>query len=125
MSLFSDPITLNDGSADHIFAKRNDLTGMKAGSYGSLWIESAAAQAVSSKMTVKHDESSATVRRRLLQYKYNATIADDETYKPITVNLSLANHPEHTDAQVTVALGVIRDALAEAGFDAAFNDGLS
>jgi len=125
MSLFTDPVTLNDGTDDHIFAKRNDLTGMKTGSYGSLWIESAAAQAVSSKMTVKHDESSATVRRRLLQYKYNALIADGVTYKPITINVSSAGHPEHTDAQFTVALGIVRAALAKAGFDAAFNDGLS
>lgn len=125
MALFTDPITLNDGTTDHIMTKRNDITGLKVGSYGSLWIESAAAQSVASNIIVKHDESSSAVRRRLLQYKYNALILDAVTYKPITVNFSVAHHPEHTDAQLTVAVGIIRDALAEAGFDAAFFDGLS
>jgi hypothetical protein len=125
MSLYTDPITLNDGTDDHIMAKRNDITGLKTGSYGSKWIESAAALAVASEMNVKHDESSSTVRRRLLQYKYNALITDGVTYKPITANVSLAHHPEHTDAQLTVALGVIRAALAVVGFDAKFVDGMS
>lgn len=125
MSLFTDPVTLNDGTDDHIYSKRNDITGMKAGSYGSLWIEAAAAQAVAMFLTTKHDESSASVRRRLLQCKYNATIVDGVTYKPITHNYSVAHHPEHTDAQILVGQGVIKAALAIAGFNASFNDGQS
>jgi hypothetical protein len=123
MSLFTDPVTLNDGSSDHIFNTRNQITGLKSGQFGRVWIESAAAAAVASLVTVKHDESSATLRRRLVQYKYNATITDGVTYKPITANFSVIAHPEHTDAQVTVACGVIEAALAVAGFAAAFNEG--
>jgi hypothetical protein len=123
MSLFTDPVTLNDGSADHIFNTRNQITGLKSGQFGRVWIESAAAAAVASLFTVKHDESSATLRRRLIQYKYNALIADGVTYKPITGNYSVINHPEHTDAQIAVVCGVIEAALAVAGFAAAFNEG--
>jgi hypothetical protein len=123
MSLFTSPVTLNDGSADHIFNSRNEITGLKTGQFGRLWIESAAAAAIASFLTVKHDESAAAVRRRLLQYKYNALIADGVTYKPITINVSAINHPEHTDAQLEVAFGVIKAGLAVVGFTAAFNEG--
>lgn len=125
MPLFTNPVTLNDGTSDHIFALRNDINGMKTGSYGSLWIEPAADQAVASVITSKHDESASAVRRRLFSYRYNALIADGVTYKPITANYSLAHHPEHTDAQLSVADGIIKAGLAAAGFDANFHDGLS
>lgn len=125
MSLFTDPVTLTENTNDHIFSKRNDITGLKAGSYGSKWIESASAQAVDTHMNVKHDESSSTVRRRLLQVKSNATIADGTTYKPITGNFSLAHHPEHTDAQLQVVIDLVEAALAASGFNASFADGQS
>jgi len=123
MSLFASPVTLNDGTDDHIFNTRNELTNLKSGQFGRVWIESAAAASVASLITVKHDESSSSLRRRLLQYKYNALIADGVTLKPITTNLSVVGHPEHTDAQIEVALMIIKAALGVAGFAAAFNEG--
>jgi hypothetical protein len=124
MSLFTSPVTLADSTpADHIFNIRNDLTNLKANQFGRVWIESAAAAAVASFMTVKHDESSPSIRRRLLQYKYNALLPDGVTYKPITANFSVICNPEHTDAQVEVAVSIIEAALGVAGFVAAFNEG--
>lgn len=124
MSLFAEPVTLTDDNAtDHIFNPRNPLTNLKAGQYGRIWIESAAAAAVDTKLMVKHDESAASVRRRLLQCKMNALLTDGVTYKPITGNFSVICHPEHTDDQVEVVISLIEAALGVAGFAAAFNEG--
>lgn len=124
MSLFTSPVTLADGvPTDHIFAQRNQINGLKTKQFGSEWIESAAASSIDSKLMIKHDESAASVRRRLLQYRFNALILDGVTYKPITTNFTVTYHPEHTDTQVSVGIDVVQAALAIAGFNAAFLEG--
>lgn len=120
--IFTSPITLNNG-ADHIFKFRNqvlDNTAKKA--IIGEWIESAAPLADDSKIVVKHDSSSTTVRRRLVQRKVNrATLT--RGLRPITVNLTVAYDVEHTDAFVEAEIALVKDVLAEATFAANFLDG--
>lgn len=122
MSLFTNPVTLNNG-VDHIFNFRSqvlDTTSKKA--IVGEWVEDAAPLVDDSKIVVKHDSSSATVRRRLLQRKVNKTTTT-RGYRPITVNLTVAYDVEHTNAQVEAELLLIKDALAEATFAANFLGG--
>lgn len=122
MPIFTNPVTLNNG-ADHIFSFRNQVldSSAKKAIIGE-WIESAAPLADDSKFVVKHDSSSATVRRRLVQRKVNRTTTT-RGLRPITINLTVAYDVEHTDALVEAELLLIKDMLAEATFAANFLDG--
>lgn len=122
MSLFTNPVTLNNG-ADHIFTFRSQVldSSAKKAIVGE-WIESAAPLVDDSKLVVKHDSSSATVRRRLLQRKVNKSTTT-RGYRPITVNITVAYDVEHTVSQVEAELLLIKDALAEANFAANFLGG--
>lgn len=119
--LFTNPVTLNNG-VDHIFSYQAQLPDKKA--VVSRWIEPAAPLADQSELIVKHDASSATVRRRLLQRKVNRATTT-RGLRPITVNLTVAYDVEHTSAQVDAEILMIKDALAEAGFVVNFLNGLT
>lgn len=118
--LFTNPVTLNNG-VDHIFTFRGQITDKKA-MIGE-WIESAAPLADQSTITSKHDHSSLTVRRRLLQRKVNRATTT-RGLRPITINLTAAYDVEHTAAQVEAEILLVKDALAEAGFVVSFLNGL-
>lgn len=122
MSLFSNPVTLNNG-ADHIFTFRSQVldTTSKNAIVGE-WVEGAAPLVDDSKLVVKHDSSSQTVRRRLLQRKVNKNTTT-RGYRPITVNITVAYDVEHTNAQVEAEILLVKDALAEATFAANFLGG--
>lgn len=123
MPIFTSPITLNNG-VDHIFVFRSqiyDSTAKKA--VIGEWIEQAAPLADDSKIVVKHDASSATVRRRLVQRKVNR-MTTTRGLRPITVNLTIAYDTEHADAAVEAEIALVKDILAEATFPANFLDGL-
>lgn len=122
MSLFSNPVVLNNG-ADHTFTFRSqilDSTAKKA--IVSEWGENAAPLVDDSKIVVKHDSSSTTVRRRLMSRKVNKSTTT-RGYRPITINLTVAYDVEHTTAQVEAELLLVKDALAEATFAANFLGG--
>lgn len=123
MPLFTSPITLNNG-ADHIFVFRNQVmdSSAKKAIIGE-WVEQAAPLADESKIVVKHDTSSPTVRRRLVQRRVNR-ITTTRGLRPITVNLTIAYDVEHTDAHVEAEIAMVKDILAEATFAANFLDGL-
>jgi hypothetical protein len=123
MPLFSNPVTLNNG-ADHIFLFRNQLFDSTAKkSIVGVWVEPAAPLADESTITVKHDSSSPTVRRRLVQRKVNrATVTRGN--RPITINVTIAYDTEHTDAYVEAELALVKDMFAEATFAANLLDGL-
>lgn len=122
MSLFSNPVTLNNG-ADHIFTFRSQVLDSTAkNSIVGEWAEDAAPLVDDSKIVVKHDSSSQTVRRRLLQRKVNKTTTT-RGYRPITVNITVAYDVEHTTAQVEAELLLVKDVLAEATFAANFLGG--
>ena len=122
MPLFTNPVTLNNG-ADHIFSFRNQLfdSSNKKAIIGE-WIEQAAPLADDSKIVVKHDSSSLTVRRRLLQRKVNRTTTT-RGLRPITINLTVAYDVEHTDAHVEAEIALVKDMFAEETFAANFLDG--
>lgn len=115
--LFTNPITLNNG-ADHVFSYRSQImdSSAKKAIIGE-WVENAAPLADESKIVVKHDSSSATVRRRLVQRKVNRTTVTRGA-RPITVNLTIAYDVEHTNAQVEAEIALMKDILAEATFAA-------
>jgi len=119
--LFTNPVTLNNG-ADHVFQFRAQLPDKKA--VVSEWVEPAAALADESKLVVKHDHSSATVRRRLFQRKINKATTT-RGFRPITVNLTLAYDVEHTSTQVEAEVLIVKDALTEAGFVVNLLNGLT
>lgn len=114
MSLFTNPVTLNNG-ADHIFTFRNQLSDKK--SVGGEWVEPAAPLADDSKIVSKHDASSATVVRSLVSRKVNRT-TPTRGMRPITVNLTVAYDKEHTNAMVEAEVALVKDILAEATFAA-------
>lgn len=119
MSLFVSPVTLNNGS-DHVFAFRAQLPDKK--SVIGEWIESAAPIADESKIIVKHDTSSATVRRRLLQRKVNRSTTT-RGLRPITINFTIAYDVEHTSTQIEAEVLLVKEALVKAGFVANFLNG--
>lgn len=118
--LFTNPITLNDGTSDHVFKFRGTLPDRKA--MVGEWIEPAAASSDESKIVVKQDSSSATVRRSLLQRKVNkATTTRGD--RPVTWNVTCTRDVEHSDADVKAELALLIDALSEADFGDNFLDG--
>lgn len=123
MPIFSNPVVLNNG-ADHTFIFRSQIydSSSKKAIIGE-WIEQAAPIADESKITVKHDSSSATVRRRLVQRKVNRT-TPTRGMRPITVNVTVAYDVEHTDAFVEAEIALVKDMFAEATFAANLLDGL-
>lgn len=122
MGLFGNPVVLNDGVADKTFSFRAQLPDKKA--VVGEWIETAAPLADESKIIVKHDASSPTVRRRLLQRTINVLLADGVTRKPVTCNLTVTYHPSHAEADVAKTVKIIADSVAEATFVANFLRGL-
>ena len=122
MGLFTNPVVLNDGTADKTFSFRAQLPDKKA--VVGEWIEAGAPLAEDSKIIAKHDTSSPTVRRRLLQRVTNALLADGVTRKPVTCNITVTYNPLHPEADVAKVVRVITDAVAEPTFVANFLRGL-
>lgn len=110
MSLFTtDPVVANDGTADHSFTFISQLPDSKQviGEY----VEKAAASPLASKLVVKHDTNGASIRRRLFSRRLNVLSSDGVTYKPVTINYSIAYDREHDTSvietqchDITVAL---------------------
>lgn len=121
MGLFTNPVVLNDGSADHTFNFRAQLPDKKA--IVGEWVEPASALSEESKITVKHDSSSAVVRRRLIQRTKKVAI-NDGSLKLMTVNLTVTHHPEHSSAEITKQISLLKDTLNEANFVQNFLMGL-
>lgn len=101
MLFATNPVTVNDGDADHIFTFRAQLNDQRS-TVGE-WVEPAADASLDSKIVVKHDENSATVRRRLVQRKVNAPTVD-RGLRPITVNITVANDAQHSNADIIAAI---------------------
>lgn len=114
MGLFTNPVTLNDGTTDHIFSWKNQVNDSQGAIVGE-YIEDAADLSAASKLTVKHDEKSSKVRRRLLQRSVYKALPSGELER-ITINLTATYNVEHTIAQVAPEVGIIVDATAETDF---------
>lgn len=120
MPLFTNPVTVSDGTVNHIFSFTAQLADKKA--LVGEWGESAADANVESKLVSKQDRSSATLRRRLLQRKANRPTIT-RGLRPITVNVSVTHDVEHTSVQITEEMTIMQNALAAAGFKANFIGG--
>lgn len=121
MPLFTDPIVLNDGAADHTLTFRAQLADKK--SIVGEWVEPAATLASESKLIVKHDSTSPVVKRRLLQRNVKVAIPD-LSLRAITVNLTITHHPEHTSADIQKQVLLLKDAMSEPTFIQNFLMGL-
>lgn len=101
MLFATNPVTINDGTADHIMSFRAQLNDSK--SVVGEWVEPAADTSEESKIVIKHDSSSATVRRRLIQRRVMKTTTT-RGLRPITVNTTVVYDVEHAASDVTDAL---------------------
>jgi hypothetical protein len=114
MGLFSNPMTINDGTGDRIFSFRSQRPDNRSviGDY----IEDAAASAANSLITVKHDLRATTAYRALIQRVYKlAPAAGDGTLYQITQNYTLVASPLFTTAEITPEFTLFLDALSETG----------
>lgn len=120
MGLFTSTV-FNNGTA-HTFVERGQIPDTKA--IVREYIEPAAASIAASKIIVKHDISSKTVKRSLLQRKVNVA-GSDGVYYPITVNFTTTCNPKHAAADVVLEQKLLAAAVADATFHANFVNGLS
>lgn len=88
-----------------------------------VFVEPASAMEAESRLNVKHDESGANARRRLLQHVISAEKADG-TFARIIVNFTVSYDKNHSETDVSNAISVVVDAVSDAAFSAGFIDGL-
>jgi hypothetical protein len=81
------------------------------------WVEPAADTSLESKIVVKHDQNSATVRRRLISRRVNAATIT-RGLRPITVNFTVVYDVEHTAADILAAMAFIDATSAASGVKA-------
>jgi hypothetical protein len=121
MSLFTSPVTLNDGSADHIYNYRGQIS-LNTKSLVGEWIEPAADMSAQSRIFIKHDEGSSSLTRRLFQVSILKPIADG-TLKRITVNHTINHHPEHSEADIESAIALSTAGQGQANYATNMLDG--
>lgn len=121
--VFINPVTLNDGTVDRSFAFRAQITDKSGKSIVGEWIEPAAPIANDSKITIRHDVSSTKVRRRNMRVSSMALV-DAATRKMITVNISIAYDPAHSEVDIAKHFKLAIDAASEATFLSNFIRGL-
>lgn len=121
--VFANPVVLNDGTADRTFTFRAQITDKAGKSVIGEWIEPAAPIVNDSKITIRHDVSSTKVRRRNMRVSSLALI-DEATRKMITVNISIAYDPSHSEVDLTKHFKLAIDAASEATFLSNFLRGL-
>lgn len=120
MGLFTS-LTFNNGTA-HTFVERGQIPDSKA--IVREYIEPAAVSSAASKVIVKHDIASKTVKRSLLQRKVMIAGSDGILY-PITVNFTVTYNPKHAAADVVLEQKLLAAAVADTTFHANFVNGLS
>lgn len=114
MGLFTDPLTINDGSADRIYNYRAQL--VEPGSIVGEYIEPAAISAADSVLVVKHSTAKNGRKRHLLQVSNALTINNtDGTLEPLIVNITISRNDGHTDEQVTKLVKLATAAINIAG----------
>lgn len=119
MGLFTS-LVFNNGTA-HTFVFRGQTPDAK--SIVGEYVEPAAAIETASKVIVKHDVLSKTVKRSLLQRKVLVAGSDGVLY-PITVNYTLIANPKHSSTAIVDQLKMINACAADASFAANFAAGL-
>lgn len=116
MGLFANPVTLSDGSANHIFSFRNQIFDTKyvVGEY----IEDAASVESGSILRVKHDMTKTTARH-LVQRRVNlhpAANVEDTILSPVTINISVTCDKAFVLAEIQPQLNIATAMCAQTNF---------
>ncbi len=118
MSIFTVPITLNDGTDDRIFDYQYQEPGaIIAARYN----EPAASSSSESRLRVAHMDIKKTGRKRhLLQSSELVALVDPGANDPasdsIVVNITFEHHPKHDSADIEKRLKIVLAAATLAGF---------
>lgn len=106
--LFTCPLTINDGTSDHIFESQGQIVNAK--SLHQRYFEPGAAVGADTRINVKGDILSSSAERKLLQI--TTRIADrDGILKPVTWNIT-ANFAKSHDIALVVPVGNMLVTLA-------------
>lgn len=124
MSLFTTPLTINDGTADRIFDWQYQEPGSAlVGRY----YEPAASASAESMVRVAHTESKSGIKRHLIQRSEECSLvdpSDDEpAAAPITVNITVNHNPKHADADIEKQVLLAKAMLSIAGITASVTAG--
>lgn len=114
MGLFSNPVTLNDGVGSRIFGYRGPLPDVKI--RGGDYIESAAALAAKSLITIKNDIRTPVIRnlvQRTIRLHPAADTETDDLY-PVTFNFTMVAHELFAATELQPEFVLMLDALQEA-----------
>ena len=120
MGLFTS-LVFNNGT-NHTFVDIGQLPDPKA--IVRKYVESGVNQSLKSVFLVKHDVSSKTVRRSLLQRTMMVAGSDGVLY-PITVNFTVTCNQKHADSDVVLQQKLLASAVADVSFHANFAAGIS
>lgn len=121
MGLFS-TLVFNNGS-DHTFVEQGQILSPN-NQIVRRYIEPAAATELQSVLTVKHDMSSKTVQRGLLQ-RTCMLLGADGKYYPYTSNFTSIFNKQCTEAAVVLEQKLLAACIANSTFHANFVKGLS
>lgn len=99
MSLFSDPIAPNDGTADRTFVLRAQYQ-PKAGSVAGEYVRSDGDVANRERILVRHDEAGAVLRSAVSKQGMYTLPADTTKRKRIQANITFYCDPGHSTAQI-------------------------
>jgi hypothetical protein len=120
MSLFTDPLVLNDGSADRTFKARGPVE-QGGAIIGYDYIEPAQSSKVDSRIVVKHTLDKSGLQRDFVQVRSNQPLP--EAFQTATLiespcfcNFSMGAYPGITDAVIQAHVTLLIDAISEANF---------
>jgi len=123
MSIFTTPLTLNDGTGDRIFNFQYQEPGVLVGRY----IETAALASAVSLLRVSHTTAKSGTKRHLLQRVETCALVSpsesEPSEAPITVNITVNHHPKALAADVEEQLNIALAAAGITGFTAVFMAG--
>lgn len=112
MSLFTTPLVISDGTANHSFSFRAQLPDTK--SIVGEYIEPAAASSRQSKLIVKHDDSKAVKRRLFSRRVYRDNVSGE--LKLVTINTTVTYDSSVDNATVLAECKIHQNAISETGF---------
>jgi len=120
MSLFTDPLVVNDGTDDRTFKPRGPVE--QGGIIvGYDYIEPAKSSKVDSRIVVKHTLDKSGLQRDFIQVRSNQTLPEEYqtatlTESPCFVNFSMGAYPGITDAVIQAHVTLLIDVMTEANF---------
>lgn len=111
--LFTTPLTLSDGTNNHIYNWLYQVPGKLSGIY----TETAATPSSESQLRSAHTTEKSGVERHLVSLFVNKPLTDaqapDPTFAPVTVNISVIHHPLHSASSIDEVLAMSGDAVSE------------